>query len=676
MADTQHTEEQHDETLLDRIKHAAEDAVEAVKEAAETVAEKASDFAGTVAEKATELVATVTGDGAADTSAPEIKGYTGREAHETVKLEDLGERELRGEERQQRNRLAEMMDASFSSIPEQDIVTGRVVTISDKDVVIDVGGKSDGIVPRNQFEGELAAGQEVEVFVERLENRQGQLQLSKEKADATLRWRRIQRAFETEEVLEGEIIRRIKGGMIVLILDDTEAFLPGSQIDVRPVRDFDAYLGRKMEFKVVKLNETNQNIVVSHKILIEADLAEQRQSILETLEPGQILEGVVKNITDFGVFVDLGGVDGLLHITDLSWGRVQHPSEVVEPEQKLNVVVLDYDRDRQRISLGLKQLQPEPWDGIHERYQIGQEVEGKVVSITDYGAFVELERGIEGLVHISEMSWTEHVKHPSQVVTLGQTAVVKILGIDDDSKKISLGMKQLQPDPWAGIAERYPIDYTFTGKVRNITAFGVFVEIEPGIDGLVHISDLSWTKKVRHPGEVVKKGQDLDVVVLGIDEKNRRISLGHKQVQTNPWDDFRVVYAEGVKTPAKVVRVHDKGLDVELPAGVEAFVPAGELSKPGHPADNYREGQEMEDLVVIRFDGANKDILLSETAEAKMAQRSEREQARAAKAAERAQEAAAMASYQKQQTASGGTTLGELSGLAALRDKFNEGGEG
>ena len=691
------------EEAAEKAKDAVEEAAEKAEDAAETMVEKAKDSVKEAAEKtkdavekATEAVAktakkarariggeaeasapeastpeTRGGDGEAY-EAPSLKGYTGRESHETVKLEDLGARELTPSEQSKRTRLEDLMNASFSDIPEQDIVMGRVVTVSDKDVVIDIGGKSDGIVARNQFGVDLVPGQEVEVFVERLENRQGQLQLSKEKADATLRWRRIQRAFETEEVLEGEIIRRIKGGMIVMILDDTEAFLPGSQIDVRPVRDFDAYLGRRMEFKIVKLNETNQNIVVSHKILIEADLAEQRQSILDTMEPGQVLEGTVKNITDFGVFVDLGGVDGLLHITDLSWGRVHHPSEVVEPEQKLNVVVLDYDRDRQRISLGLKQLQGHPWDGIHDRYTEGQEVEGKVVSITDYGAFVELEKGIEGLVHISEMSWTEHVKHPSQVVKEGDKVIVKILGIDDDAKKISLGMKQLQPDPWDGIAERYPNGHTFTGKVRNITAFGVFVEIEPGIDGLVHISDLSWTKKVRHPGEVVKKGQDLDVVVLGIDEKNRRISLGHKQVADNPWEDFRVAYGEGVKTPATVVRVHDKGIDVELPAGVEAFVPAGELKKPGHPADGYREGEQLDELVVIRFDGQNKEIILSETAEAKMAQRSEREQARAAKAAERAQEAAAMASYQKQQQSSGGTTLGELSGLAALRDKFNE----
>ncbi len=617
-----------------------------------------------------------------DTTDEPIAGYTGRESHETVKLSDLDALTTTADERQKKADLSKMLESSFTAIPQQDIVMGRIVTITDKDVVIDIGGKSDGIIARSEFHGaELAPGQDIEVFVERLENRQGQLQLSKTKADETLKWRRIERAFNSEEILEGEITKRIKGGMIVQLFDDIggiEAFLPGSQIDVRPVRDFDAYLGRHMEFKIVKLNETNQNIVVSHKALIEKDLASQRQTILETMEPGQVLEGIVKNITDFGVFVDLGGVDGLLHITDLSWGRVHHPSEVVQIEDKLNVVVLDYDKDRQRISLGLKQLSSHPWETIHDKYAEGQQVNGKVVSITDYGAFVELEKGIEGLVHISEMSWTEHVKHPSQVVSMGQAVEVKILGIDDDTKKVSLGMRQLQPDPWNEIAARYPVGTIMNGKVRNITAFGVFVEIEPGIDGLVHISDLSWTKKVRHPGEVVKKGQDLDVKVVGIDEKNRRISLSHKEVSTDPWQQFANVYAEGTDTTATIVRIGDRGLEVELPLEVEGFIPGGELKKPGHPADNYREGQALENVRVIRFDRGNREIILSETASERQGERSARDTDRTAKRQEREDQRREIESYAtKQSSGTGPATLGELSGLAALRDRLaSEQGEG
>ncbi len=594
-----------------------------------------------------------------------LTGYTGEILGEVVKLEDL-EQQLSKESERRNADFRRMVEATMREVPEQDIVQGRVVTINDKDVVIDIGFKSDGVVARNEFERELQAGDTVEVFIERRENYQGQLVLSKTKANTVQRWRRVENAFENEEVLEGTIIRRIKGGMIVELFDNMEAFLPGSQIDVRPVRDFDAYLDRRMEFKIVKLNPANENIVVSHKALIERDLQEQRESILETMEPGQILEGTVKNITDFGVFVDLGGVDGLLHITDLSWGRVSHPSEVVQVEDKLNIVVLDYDKERQRISLGLKQLQPHPWDDIHDKFAPGRDVTGKVVSITDYGAFVELDKGIEGLVHISEMSWTEHVKHPSQVVSLGQMVEVKILNIDDDAKKISLGMKQLQPDPWEGIAARYPAGTVLSGKVRNITAFGVFVEIENGIDGLVHISDLSWTKKVRHPGEVVKKGQELDVVVLGIDEKNRRISLGHKQVETNPWNTFANVYTEGSDHDATVQRVLEAGVVVDLPLDVEGFIPAGELKKNGHPADGYREGQPLTGLRVIRFDSNNKEIILSETAKEREGERSVRQQEMSERREERSRERREVQQY-VQQANTGPATLGELSGLAQLK---------
>jgi small subunit ribosomal protein S1 len=597
-----------------------------------------------------------------------VGGYKGEIIGEVVKLEDLENQEDEVEEQRRREALRKLIEPTITDVPEQDIVTGRVVTVGAKDVLIDFGFKSDGTVPKNEFDEDLQPGDTVEVFLERKENYKGEPIISKTKAVSVQRWRRIEKAFENEEVIEGTIIRRIKGGMIAeLDLGKMEAFLPGSQIDVRPVRDFDAYLERRMEFKVVKLNPSNENIVISHKALVEKDLLAQRETILQTMEPGQILEGVVKNITDFGVFVDLGGVDGLLHITDLSWGRVSHPSEVLSIEDKINVVVLDYDRERQRISLGYKQLMPHPWETIHEDFTEGQVVEGKVVSITDYGAFVELDKGIEGLVHISEMSWTEHVKHPSQVVNLGQITQVKILNIDDEQKKISLGMKQMQPDPWDGIAARHPVGSILSGKVRNITAFGVFVEIEEGIDGLVHISDLSWTKKVRHPGEVVRKGQEMQVQVLGIDERNRRISLGHKQVETNPWKQFENVYAEGTQHQVTITRVIDAGLTVELPLEVEGFIPAGELARP---ADSYREGQTLDTVSVIRFDGQNKDIILSEVAE-------EREAARTARYAEqrerregRQRERRDIENYNRSQTGSGPATLGELSGLEALKAQF------
>jgi small subunit ribosomal protein S1 len=472
------------------------------------------------------------------------------------------------------------------------------------------------------------------------------------------------------------MVRRIKGGMIVELFDGMEAFLPGSQIDVRPVRDFESYLEKRMEFRIVKLNPENDNIVVSHRDLIEDELEEQREEILSELEVGQVLKGTVKNIVDFGVFIDLGGVDGLLHITDLSWGRVSHPSEVVELDQELEVVVLDYEEERQRISLGLKQLQDHPWENIGDRYDEGDVVEGKVVSITNYGAFVELEKGIEGLVHISEMSWTRHIKHPSQMVSLGQLVDVKILNIDEEEQKISLGMKQLEPDPWEGISDRYPPGTVLTGTVRNITNFGVFVEIEPGIDGLVHISDLSWTKKVRHPGDMVEKEQDLDVVILNIDEDRRRISLGHKQVKTNPWDQFAEAYEEGADTTGEVVRIEDKGLVVQLPLDVEAFVPGSELKEGPQNFENFYHEDDELDLRVIRFDKGRKDIVLSETARVEDREPDEIEEedttSREEPTQREEQPSRDRPTPSEDDETTGPTTLGELSGLADLRREMEE----
>jgi len=435
--------------------------------------------------------------------------------------------------------------------------------------------------------------------------------LSRKRADFMRVWEKVTRSFETGEVIQGKIIRRIKGGLVVDVLG-IDAFLPGSQIDVRPVRDFDALIGRDMDFRVVKVNHPSENIVVSHKILVEEELADQRKGILAGLEKGQILEGIVKAIADFGVFIDLGGVDGLVHITDLSWGRIQHPSEVVKLDQTVNVVVLDFDQEKRRISLGMKQLMPHPWEKIDERYPVGTKVSGRVVSLTDYGAFIEIEKGIEGLIHISEMSWTQHVKHPSQMVSMGQVIEAVILSLDVSGKKISLGMKQLEPDPWNTILAKYPIGSRHKGSVRNLTNFGVFVELEQGIDGLIHISDLSWTKKIRHPGEVVKKGEQIEVIILGIDVDQRRISLGHKQLNDNPWDTFSSAYRVGTDIEGKIVRIIEKGVIVELPAGVDGFVPLSQLSQT--PIKNLAEAFQVGDalpMTVIEFDGESKKIVLS-----------------------------------------------------------------
>ena len=607
----------------------------------------------------------------------EAQGFTGETYGQTVSLDELETGDQTHADDPVYDQFRQFVDETAIDVREQDIVEGRVLQVNEDYVVIDIGYKSDGIVSRDEFEGEdIRPGDTVEVYLERKEDRDGQLVLSKEQADKVRRWQRVEEIYENEEVIEGTIVRRIKGGMIVELFDGMEAFLPGSQIDVRPVRDFESYLETRMEFKIVKLNPENENIVVSHRELIEHELEEQRQEILSELEVGQVLEGTVKNIVDFGVFIDLGGVDGLLHITDLSWGRVSHPSEIVELDQELEVVVLDYEEERQRISLGLKQLQDHPWDKIGAQYEEGDVVEGKVVSITNYGAFVEIEKGIEGLVHISEMSWTRHIEHPSQMVSLGQIVDVKILNIDEDERKISLGMKQLEPDPWDGISDRYPAGTVLTGTVRNITNFGVFVEIEPGIDGLVHVSDLSWTKKIRHPGDMVDEGQELDVVILNIDEDRRRISLGHKQVKTNPWDQFADAYEEGNDTTGEVVRVENKGLVVQLPLDVEAFVPGSELKRgPKEFKNYYHEGDEL-DLRVIRFDKDQKDIVLSETAKEEDEREEEkREEERQERKEEREREEAVrdfQEEEQEEEPTTGPTTLGELSGLADLRREMEE----
>jgi len=530
-------------------------------------------------------------------------------------LEDLDRLEEEYSE-QEFESMAKFYEETLSDFVTGEVVVGKVLAVNEKEVAVDIGFKSEGAIPIDEFDNpaDIVIGDNIEVFIDDVEDAEGFLVLSKKKADFMRIWAKINDSYEKGDTIQGRCVRRIKGG-IVVDLNGVDAFLPGSQIDVRPIRDFDALIGQMMDFKIVKINNLRKNIVVSHRVLVEQEMKGQRDKILHDLERGQILEGAVKNITDFGVFIDLGGVDGLLHINDLSWGRVAHPSEVVALDEKIKVVVLDYNEDKDRISLGLKQLQPHPWEDVENKYPVGSNVRGKVVSISDYGAFVELEKGVEGLIHISEMSWTQHIKHPSKILAVGEMVEARVLNILKYERKISLGMKQLEPDPWDTLSERYPIGSRHTGKVRNLTNFGAFVELEEGIDGLIHISDLSWTKKIRHPGEVVKKGDEIDVVVLNVDRDNRRISLGFKQTQDNPWDSFEDKYRPTTRVEAKVVRLIEKGLIAELPEGVDGFVPMSQLAKTGlsKPADGYQIDDPIS-LVVIEFNKENKKIVLSEKA--------------------------------------------------------------
>lgn len=478
--------------------------------------------------------------------------------------------------------MEKLYSSTLNEITEEEIVKGRIVGISNKDVTIDVGYKSEGIVSKLEFrdEDELKVGDEVEVYLENIEDKMGQLILSKRKADVLRIWDKIYDSIENDTIINGKIINRVKGGMTVS-LSGVEAFLPGSQIDVKPVRDFDALVGQTMDFRVVKINPVTQNIVVSHKVILEEEYAAKREEMLANIKVGMVLEGTVKNITDFGIFVDLGGLDGLVHITDITWGRINHPSEVVELDQPIKVVVVGFDEDTKRVSLGMKQLEPHPWENIEIKYPVGTKTNGRVVSITDYGAFVEIEKGIEGLVHISEMSWTQHIKHPSQFVSLGQEVEVVILNIDKDHTKLSLSMKRVTEDPWIALSEKYIEASLHKGTVSNITDFGVFVELEPGVDGLVHISDLSWTKKIRHPSELVKKNQDLEVKVLKFDVNARRIALGHKQINPDPWDEFEQKYAVGAECAGEISQIIEKGVIVILPGDVDGFVPVSHLLQGG-----------------------------------------------------------------------------------------------
>ena len=497
--------------------------------------------------------------------------------------------------------LEKLYTSTLGDITEHSLINGRVVGMNERDVLIDIGFKSEGIIDRHEFDEEElpGIGDKVEVYLEFIEDASGNTILSKEKADFMRRWKELRDAFEEETIIKGTIVRRIKGGMIV-DLGVVQAFLPGSQVDVRPIQDFDIYLEKEIEIKIVKFNEARKNIVVSHKVILEESLKEQREALFKELKVSSILEGRVKNITDFGVFVDLGGIDGLLHITDLSWGRVNHPSEVLEMNDNITVKVIEYDEERKRVSLGLKQLVPHPWDDVEIKYPMGNVVKGKVVSLTNYGAFIELEPGVEGLIHVSEISWTKHIKNPSEVYSMGDKIEAKVLSIDTEERKISLGVKQLLPDPWDEIEDRYVVGTVHKCIVQNLTQFGAFAELEEGIDGLVHVSDLSWTKVIKHPKEVVEKGQEIEVRILEVSRDNRRISLGYRQVFDDPWPGIVDYYQAGNEVSGEIIRVLDKGIIIQLELEVEGIMPFGKMSKRDRKAlaSQYEVGANLSGIVM------------------------------------------------------------------------------
>ena len=564
--------------------------------------------------------------------------------------------------------LEKAYDNTLNKVNDREVVDGTVIAMNKREVVVNIGYKSDGIIPMSEFRynPELKVGDTVEVYIENQEDKKGQLVLSHRKARATRSWDRVNAALENEEIIKGYIKCRTKGGMIVDVFG-IEAFLPGSQIDVKPIRDYDVFVGKTMEFKVVKINQEFKNVVVSHKALIEAELEQQKKEIIGKLEKGQVLEGTVKNITSYGVFIDLGGVDGLIHITDLSWGRVSDPKEVVELDQKLNVVILDFDDEKKRIALGLKQLTPHPWDALDTNLKVGDHVKGKVVVMADYGAFIEIAPGVEGLIHVSEMSWSQHLRSAQDFMKVGDEVEAVVLTLDREERKMSLGIKQLKSDPWETIEEKYPIGSKHTAKVRNFTNFGVFVEIEEGVDGLIHISDLSWTKKVKHPSEFTQIGADIDVQVLEIDKENRRLSLGHKQLEENPWDVFETVFTVGSVHEGTIIEMLDKGAVVALPYGVEGFATPKHLVKEDGSQAQLDEKLEFK---VIEFNKDAKRIILSHS----------RIFEDAAKAEERAEKKAAKKSTGKRedvapaiQNQAASTTLGDIDALAALKEQMEAG---
>ena len=563
--------------------------------------------------------------------------------------------------------LEKAYDGTLNKVSDREVVDGTVISMNKREVVVNIGYKSDGIIPLSEFRynPELKVGDTVEVYIENQEDKKGQLLLSHKKARATRSWDRVNAALENEEIIKGYIKCRTKRGMIVDVFG-IEAFLPGSQIDVKPIRDYDVFVGKTMEFKVVKINQEFKNVVVSHKALIEAELEQQKKEIIGKLEKGQVLEGTVKNITSYGVFIDLGGVDGLIHITDLSWGRVSDPKEVVELDQKLNVVILDFDDEKKRIALGLKQLTPHPWDALSEDLKVGDKVQGKVVVMADYGAFIEIAAGVEGLIHVSEMSWSQHLRSAQDFMKVGDDVEAVILTLDRDERKMSLGIKQLKQDPWETIEEKYAVGSKHTAKVRNFTNFGVFVEIEEGVDGLIHISDLSWTKKIKHPSEFTQIGTDIEVQVLEIDKENRRLSLGHKQLEENPWDVFETVFTVGSVHEGTIIEMLDKGAVVALPYGVEGFATPKHLVKEDGKQAQMDEKLEFK---VIEFNKDAKRIILSHSRifedAAKAEEKAEKKAAAKERKAKKQQEETPVIQNQ-----AASTTLGDIDALAALKEQL------
>ena len=566
----------------------------------------------------------------------------------------------------EKDALTQKYAETLSKVGEKEVVEGTVISMNKREVVVNIGYKSDGIISLNEFRynPELKVGDKVEVYVETQEDKKGQLTLSHKQARALRSWDRVNEALEKDEIIKGFVKCRTKGGMIVDVFG-IEAFLPGSQIDVKPIRDYDVYVGKTMEFKVVKINQEFKNVVVSHKALIEAELEQQKKDIISKLEKGQVLEGTVKNITSYGVFIDLGGVDGLIHITDLSWGRVNHPNEIVTLDQKLNVVILDFDDEKKRIALGLKQLTPHPWDALSADLKVGDTVKGKVVVMADYGAFVEIAPGVEGLIHVSEMSWSQHLRSAQDFMKVGDEVEAVVLTLDRDERKMSLGIKQLKSDPWQNIEEKYGVGTKHTAIVRNFTNFGVFVEIEEGVDGLIHISDLSWTKKVKHPAEFTQIGAPIEVVVLEIDKENRRLSLGHKQLEENPWDVFETIFTVDSVHEGTITEIFDKGAVVALPYGVEGFATPKHLVKQD---GTQAQLEEKLPFKVIEFNKDAKRIILSHSRifedEAKAEAKKENAAKKAAKKAAKADDAIVTPQMEK-------TTLGDIDALAALKEKLD-----
>ena len=569
---------------------------------------------------------------------------------------------------EQVKQMTEQYEQTFKSFTEQDVIEGTIVSISDREAVVNIGFKSDGVIPASElrYNPDLKVGDKIEVYVESQEDSNGQLLLSHKKARILKSWDRVNEAYDKQEIITGYVKSRTKGGLIVTVFDNIEAFLPGSQIDVKPIRDYDVFVDKTMEFKVVKINHEYKNVVVSHKALIEDEIEAQKAEIISHLEKGQVLEGTVKNITPYGVFIDLGGVDGLVHITDLSWGRVSDPKDIVELDQKINVVILDFDEAKHRIALGLKQLTPHPWDALDPNLKEGDHVHGKVVVIADYGAFVEVVPGVEGLIHVSEMSWSQHLRSAQDFLKVGQEVEAVVLTLDREQRKMSLGIKQLMPDPWLSITEKYPVGSKHTATVRNFTNFGIFVELEEGVDGLIHISDLSWSKKIKHPAEFTKIGDKIDVVVLEVDAENRRLSLGHKQLEENPWDVYESLFSVGTVHQGTVANINDKGATITLPYGVEGFAPMRHLEKADKT--KARQGETL-DFKVIEFSKENKKIIVSHTRVYQDTLEGERAKN---ESEEVKKDRATKKTVKKINDALEKTTLGDLSVLASLKEEIEK----